>query len=247
MQLRLRVWYILIFVKRAGVFMPKILLFLIISTVFVNFSFAQKSKRTVPPPKTLEKPVKKGLFKMIYLDENDKFIAQTEFDAKLSEIGYSWIRINDERGFGAKLEKAELLGKPIPVFSIKLPDGKIIDNEQIKGKVTVLNFWFISCSGCVAEMPALNNLTAKYKGNDKIQFIAPTHDPQEYVRKFLLKKKFNFQIATDAEQAENDLKITEFPVTMIINREGMVVYWNSGGDKTIDKRIEEIINRESSK
>jgi thiol-disulfide isomerase/thioredoxin len=227
--------------------MYRIVLCLLISTVFVNFSFAQKGKKPPPPPRRSEKPIKKGVFKMIYTDENDNFITKDEFDAKLNEIGYDWDRINDERGFGAKLIKAELLDKPVPAFSIKLPDGKIIDNEQIKGKVTVLNFWFISCIGCVAEMPALNNLKSKYKDNAEVQFIAPTHERRADVNKFLLGKQFDFEIATDAEQSETDLKIDVFPVTIIINREGQVVYWKNGGDKRIDKRIEQIINRELGK
>ena len=33
-----------------------------------------------------------------------------------------------------------------------------VNTEDFKGKVVVLNFWFIGCPGCISEMPKLNEL-----------------------------------------------------------------------------------------
>ncbi|MGK0324190.1 MAG: thiol-disulfide isomerase/thioredoxin, partial [Psychroserpens sp.] len=43
--------------------------------------------------------------------------------------------------------------------------------ESLKGKVVVINFWFINCKPCVAEIPDLNKLKAKFNNKDAV-FVA---------------------------------------------------------------------------
>lgn len=39
----------------------------------------------------------------------------------------------------------------LPVFIAMTMDGKIHTPESLKGKIVVLNLWFISCPNCVAR------------------------------------------------------------------------------------------------
>ena len=41
-----------------------------------------------------------------------------------------------------------------------------IRTKDLKGKINVINFWFMKCAPCIAEIPALNTLVKKYKGKD---------------------------------------------------------------------------------
>lgn len=65
----------------------------------------------------------------------------------------------------------DLEGCQMPDFEAKTLAGKILSRKSLKGKIVVMNFWFIGCKPCVAELPALNKLVQHYKAKD-IVFIA---------------------------------------------------------------------------
>lgn len=61
-----------------------------------------------------------------------------------------------------KLDSA-LEGKPIPAFQLERLEtpGELITNEQLKGKVALLNVWATWCPSCKYEHPFLNMLSRK--------------------------------------------------------------------------------------
>ncbi len=67
-------------------------------------------------------------------------------------------------GMETKLEYA-------PAFTGVDLNGKEWNLEKLQGKIAVINFWFINCAPCKEEMPALNELKAKYADQENIEFI----------------------------------------------------------------------------
>lgn len=65
-------------------------------------------------------------------------------------------------------EKIDLVGKQALPFSAKDINGKNYSLESLKGKVIVINFWFVECKPCVMEMPELNKLVEKYENKDVV-------------------------------------------------------------------------------
>jgi thiol-disulfide isomerase/thioredoxin len=49
-------------------------------------------------------------------------------------------------------------GAAIKPFKVRDINGKKIDTKDWAGKTVVLNFWFIGCPPCRAEIPDLNRL-----------------------------------------------------------------------------------------
>ena len=47
-------------------------------------------------------------------------------------------------------------------LSLTTIDGEKYDTTSLKGKVVVLNFWFVDCPPCRKEIPELNKLVKKY-------------------------------------------------------------------------------------
>lgn len=68
-------------------------------------------------------------------------------------------------------ESSPLLDQPAPLFEIKDLTGKTVHLEALKGKVVVLNFWFVECKPCVSEIPELNELVFDFQKED-IVFMA---------------------------------------------------------------------------
>ena len=59
----------------------------------------------------------------------------------------------------------------------------------------MLNFWFIGCKPCVAEIPDLNKIKEKFKDKD-VAFFAVTFDSKKKLEEFVIKKPFDFYLGT---------------------------------------------------
>ena len=61
----------------------------------------------------------------------------------------------------------EFIGKPALPFSVTDLLGNAYSIDKLKGKLIVINFWFVECKPCIMEMPDLNKLVEKYKKGTK--------------------------------------------------------------------------------
>src|SRR5665213_3409877 len=111
------------------------------------------------------------------------------------------------------------VGRPLPDFNFKDINGNTVSLEGLKGKPIVINFWFTACVPCIEEMPALNQLKEKYKNSDVV-FLSITFE-NKTVTEFLKKHPFNFTPISGAQEYCDNL-VTIFPLTLFINRQGIV-------------------------
>ena len=113
-----------------------------------------------------------------------------------------------------------------PASTFVLLDGSKQTTEDLKGKVTLVNFWATSCVTCVAEMPKVIDTYNKYqaRGYDTLA-VAMQYDPPSYVVNFAETRKLPFKVAIDntgaVAQAWGDVKLT--PTTYIVNKQGQIV------------------------
>jgi peroxiredoxin len=113
-----------------------------------------------------------------------------------------------------------------PQSSFVMLDGSRKETSQLKGKVTLVNFWATTCTTCVAEMPGLVSTYEKYKvqGFDTIA-VAMSYDPPSYVVNFAQTRKLPFSVAIDntgaVARAWGDLKLT--PTSYLVNKRGEIV------------------------
>lgn len=113
-----------------------------------------------------------------------------------------------------------------PASTFVLLDGTSKRTEDMKGKVTLVNFWATSCVTCVAEMPKVIATYDKYKaqGYDTLA-VAMSYDPPSYVVNFAETRKLPFKVAIDntgaVAKAWGDVALT--PTTYIVNKRGEIV------------------------
>ncbi len=117
-----------------------------------------------------------------------------------------------------------LIGAPLPDFEADDINGRKVSASRLKGKVTVINFWFKECAPCVAEIPQLNQLVDKY-GDEEVNFIALTRDAKAEVQKVLDLKPFHFNQVPDAEAIIKDRfrMILGYPSTIVVDQTGHIV------------------------
>jgi peroxiredoxin len=115
---------------------------------------------------------------------------------------------------------------PAPASTFVLLDGSRHTTGDLKGKVTLVNFWATSCTTCVAEMPELVATYDRYapKGYDTIA-VAMSYDPPAYVVNFAQTRKLPFKVAIDntgaVAQAWGDVRLT--PTTYLVDKRGQIV------------------------
>ncbi|WP_291589923.1 TlpA disulfide reductase family protein [Comamonas sp. UBA7528] len=133
-----------------------------------------------------------------------------------------------------------------PQSSFVLLDGSTRTTEDLKGKVTLVNFWATSCTTCVAEMPEIIKTYDKYKdkGYDTLA-VAMSYDPPSYVVNFVQSRQLPFKVALDntgaAAKAWGDIRIT--PTTYIVNKRGEIVktYVGAPDFAELHKLIEKLL------
>ena len=135
-----------------------------------------------------------------------------------------------------------------PASTFVLLDGSRQTTADMKGKVTLVNFWATSCTTCVAEMPQIVATYDKFKdrGYDTLA-VAMSYDPPSYVVNFAETRKLPFKVALDntgkVAEAWGDVKLT--PTTYIVDKQGRIVKKYVGAPnfdelhKLIDKLLAE--------
>ena len=99
---------------------------------------------------------------------------------------------NLNRGYKVKV------GDKAPEIDLKLLDGKIINNENIKGKVVVFQFTASWCSVCIKEMPHLEKeVWQRFKDDNFILIGVDLMEDLEVVKAFILKTEVTYPFAID--------------------------------------------------
>ena len=119
-------------------------------------------------------------------------------------------------------------GERITLFNTSDINGKKVNMKDMKGKVVVLNFWFINCPHCRAEIPELNKLVDSFKTNDKVVFIAVALDDKQSLENFLEQSPFQYTIIDNGRFIANRYSINLYPTHVILDTEGKVYFHTSG-------------------
>ncbi len=119
----------------------------------------------------------------------------------------------------ALLEK----GAAAPAFTVRGLEGQHLELALMRGKVVVLNFWFIACPPCRVEMPQLNRLVDGFAGKDVV-FIAFSSDSSQELRQFLSEAKFKYAIVPNSTKVALKYGIRGAPTHVVIDKEGKV-HW----------------------
>ncbi len=133
-----------------------------------------------------------------------------------------------------------------PASTFVLLDGSLKRTNDLKGKVTLVNFWATSCVTCVAEMPNVIATYDKYhlKGYDTLA-VAMSYDPPSYVVNFAETRKLPFKVAIDntgvIAKTWGDVQLT--PTSYLVNKRGEIVkrYVGAPDFAELHKLIEKLL------
>lgn len=113
-----------------------------------------------------------------------------------------------------------------PNTTFVLLDGSKKTTADLKGHVTLVNFWATSCTTCVGEMPKMVQTFNEYHGKGYEHLaVAMSYDPPSYVVNFTQTRKLPFEVAIDntgaVAKAWGEVQLT--PTSYLVNKKGEIV------------------------
>ena len=101
-------------------------------------------------------------------------------------------------------------------------DGKPWKLAAHAGKVVVLNFWATWCEPCRLEMPSLDAMAARRRGDGVVVAAVNYKEAADVVARFVEGSRFRSQVLLDSDgDATAAWTPRVFPTTVLIGRSGV--------------------------
>ena len=130
-------------------------------------------------------------------------------------------------------------GDVAPDFTVEMLDGKRVTLSSLRGKVVLVSFWATWCPPCRQEMSHMQEgVIDRFAGNDLVVLPISRGEKRETVEKFIEKMGYGFPVGLDIDQSIYSKYASNYvPRSVVINREGEVVYVAVGYDEQIAQEI----------
>lgn len=119
--------------------------------------------------------------------------------------------------------------KRAPSVKFRTASGEMVDISDSRGKVIFLNFWATWCPPCLAEMPSINSLRAKFRDDKDILFImADVDNNLTRSSNFMKRNKYDLPVYEATESIPEAIFQGTVPTTLIIDQQGKIVFFHEG-------------------
>lgn len=176
--------------------------------------------------------------KITFLDMDGKAVTEEQFMAlpgsfnieKRKNAGGTVdmvLRRNDpkEKPKLAAAPVALKVGDTLPAFALKGLDGQVVNSKSLRGRYSVLSFYFAECGPCIHEVPQLNALA---KAHPEMGFLALTFDSMGDAKAFVQERKLGWPVAAEADIYIKTLKVKLYPLLLVVGPDAKVVAMRTG-------------------
>jgi len=138
-------------------------------------------------------------------------------------------------------------GKPMPKFQMKDTDGALLTNENLKGKVVVIDFWATWCGPCKMLAPIINRLNKTYEKQGVVVIGADTSEttPGPHAAAYKKEHGYSYHFTEGNDKLSETLGIEGLPTVYIIDKKGYIRHVSEGlGSKTeaeLKDAVEELL------
>lgn len=129
-------------------------------------------------------------------------------------------------------------GDSFPPFSEKDMEGNTWTNDSIRGRVMVLNLWYSGCGPCRAEMPELSTWKEQLPN---VMFFSATFHDAETAKRITDKHHFTWTHLVEAKDMMSWIGTEGFPLTIVVDKKGIVRYAVHGTNETTRAELLKII------
>ena len=191
----------------------------------------------------LDKALMSGEYFMDFYVDKGKEIKAGSLRPATAQEKEMMIGMEGDMTDGSLEGEANFTPKEAIPFSVQDMEGNEYSLNSLKGKVIVMNFWFIGCKPCMQEIPELNELVEKYHGKEVV-FLGFASDKKSRLEKFLKKKTFKYNIIPGSK-IDGSYKVFGYPTHVVIDQNSQIVWRTTGLSSmtvsTLDQEIEKLI------
>ena len=129
----------------------------------------------------------------------------------------------------ALASKGALDGQQTPDFALTSLDGENLRLSEYRGEVVMINFWATWCGPCRQEMPLLDELYGRYERVGFQLLGVNIDDDPRRAMEMAEELGISFPVLFDDRKEVSELyRVEAMPVTVILDREGVVRYTHYG-------------------
>ncbi len=133
-----------------------------------------------------------------------------------------------------------LVDQKVPLFKALTLDGITVDSSYFQRKVTLINFMYIGCAPCMAEIPMLRKLHQDLKSpNFQMLCIAPQTAqqmrqlaaysiPYSIIAECPKQDALGNPSGMGCRELSNKFQVGGYPVTLLVDKKGVIRYRHGG-------------------
>ncbi|WP_411895606.1 redoxin domain-containing protein [Winogradskyella sp. A2] len=144
------------------------------------------------------------------------------------------------------------VGKVAPNFEAPKPDGTIVSLEELKGKVTIIDFWAAWCGPCRRENPNVVRIYNEYH-DDGLEIIGVSLDgtsrqqnPKQAWLDAIEKDKLTWTQVSHLKYFNDPVArlydVNAIPATYILDKDGKIVAKNLRG-RQLESKVQQLLKQ----
>jgi len=131
-------------------------------------------------------------------------------------------------------------GQPAPRFRAKTTSGAQFNNDSIKGKVVLFEFWTTWCKFCEGEASIVDDIAKEFSDKGLIVLAVDVLEPDQRVKKYLADHPRSVPIVlTKDTNLAAMYNAQSYPIYVVIDRDGNIAGEQRGaaGDRGIRRML----------
>lgn len=168
----------------------------------------------------------------------------------------------------SQLKIQSMVGQPSPKFDFEhWVNGKAITQEELKGKVVLIDFWAIWCDTCISTFPTLKELHTKYadqglviigatehfgyqwdvdkgipiRGKSEVSSATENETLVQFARKHDL--KYRFGVTPSGSKMKESFGVKGIPHVCVLDKSGVVQMIRIGVSEENSEELDQLIKK----
>ena len=131
-------------------------------------------------------------------------------------------------------------GDPAPRFHARTTSGEIFNNESVKGKVVLLEFWTTWCQYCAQEEALVEQINKEYADKGLVVLAIDVAESKKTVKKYLEQHPRSCRIVlTEDTNLAAMYQANSYPIYVVIDRDGIIAaeQHGAGGERALRRML----------